>query len=39
MALGWIPMYNHSYKQLRYFMDFDDDTMFIKTLTIQKGES
>jgi SET domain-containing protein len=40
MALGLIPMYNHSYKSnCEYFMDFEDDTIFIKTVrVIEKGE-
>jgi len=40
MALGFIPLYNHSYKSnCEYFMDFDDDIIFIKTVkTIEKGE-
>ena len=33
MALGYIPIYNHSYKSnCEYFMNFDDDTIFIKTV-------
>ena len=40
MALGMIPMYNHSYKSnCEYFMDFEEDHMFIKTVRrIGKGE-
>ena len=40
MALGYIPVYNHSYQSnCEYFMDYDDDTMFIKTVRdIAKGE-
>ncbi len=40
MALGLIPIYNHSYKSnCEYFMDFEDDTIFIKTVRIiGKGE-
>jgi SET domain-containing protein len=40
MALGLIPMYNHSYKSsCEYFMDFEDETIFIKTVRIiEKGE-
>jgi SET domain-containing protein len=40
MALGFIPMYNHSYKSnCEYFMEFDDETIFVKTVrTIEKGE-
>ncbi|MEO6670525.1 MAG: SET domain-containing protein-lysine N-methyltransferase [Ferruginibacter sp.] len=40
MALGLIPIYNHSYKSnCEYFMDFEDDTILIKTVkAIKKGE-
>ena len=40
MALGWIPLYNHSYQSnCEYFMDYDDQTMFIKTVReIKAGE-
>ena len=40
MALGLIPIYNHSYKSnCEYFMDFEDDTILIKTVKeIEKGE-
>ena len=40
MALGYIPMYNHSYtSNCEYFMDFEDDTIFVKTVrVIAKGE-
>ncbi len=40
MALGWIPIYNHSYtSNCEYFMDFEDHTIFIKTVRmVQKGE-
>ena len=40
MALGLIPMYNHNYKSnCEYFMDFEEDIIFIKTITvIEKGE-
>jgi uncharacterized protein len=40
MALGYIPMYNHSYKSnCEYFMDFDDHTIFVKTVrVIESGE-
>lgn len=40
MALGMIPIYNHSYKSnCEYFMDFEDDTIVIKTVrAIKKGE-
>lgn len=33
MALGYIPIYNHSYQSnCEYFMDYDDHTIFIKTV-------
>ena len=40
MALGLIPIYNHSYKSnCEYFMDFDDDTITVKTVRIiERGE-
>ena len=40
MSLGIIPMYNHSYKSnCEYFMDYEDETMFVKTVRIiKKGE-
>ena len=40
MALGLVPIYNHSYKSnCEYFMDYEDDTITIKTVrTIRKGE-
>ena len=40
MALGLIPIYNHSYQSnCEYFMDFDDDTISVKTVRlIKKGE-
>ncbi len=40
MALGWVPMYNHSYKSnCEYFMDFEKKEMTIKTIRkINKGE-
>ena len=40
MALGLIPIYNHSYKSnCEYFMDFEDDTIAVKTVRIiEKGE-
>jgi len=39
MALGFIPMYNHSYKSnCEYFMDFDEATILVKTVrAIDKG--
>ncbi len=40
MSLGLIPIYNHSYKSnCEYFMDFEDDTIAVKTVrVIDKGE-
>ncbi len=40
MALGLVPMYNHSYKSnCEYFMDFEDDSIMIKTVrVIEHGE-
>lgn len=40
MALGYIPVYNHSYSSnCEYFMDFSNQTIFIKTVRdISKGE-
>lgn len=40
MALGLIPIYNHSYKSnCEYFMDFEEDTIEVKTVrVIEKGE-
>ena len=40
MALGYIPMYNHSYtSNCEYFMDYENDTMFVKTVRpIKAGE-
>ena len=40
MALGVVPIYNHSYKSnCEYFMDFEDQTISIKTVRIiEKGE-
>jgi SET domain-containing protein len=40
MALGLIPIYNHSYKSnCEYFMDFDDDTIMVKTVKpVERGE-
>ncbi|MFT3948353.1 MAG: SET domain-containing protein-lysine N-methyltransferase [Agriterribacter sp.] len=35
MAMGYIPVYNHSYQSnCEYFMDYDDNTMFIKTVRL-----
>ena len=40
MALGYIPIYNHSYtSNCEYFMNYDEQTMFIKTARdIEAGE-
>lgn len=40
MALGLIPIYNHSYtSNCEYFMDFDDDTILVRTVRkIRAGE-
>lgn len=40
MALGYIPVYNHSYtSNCEYFMDYDDNTIFIKSVRdIKAGE-
>ena len=39
MALGYGPMYNHSYaSNCDYLMDYDEDLIFIKTVAdIEKG--
>ena len=40
MALGLIPIYNHSYtSNCEYFMDFEEDTIMVKTVRdIWRGE-
>lgn len=40
MALGYVPMYNHSYaSNCEYEMDFDSETISIKTVrSIKAGE-
>lgn len=40
MALGLIPIYNHSYKSnCEYFMEFEEESIMIKTVrAIEKGE-
>lgn len=40
MALGYIPIYNHSYQSnCEYFMDYDNNNMYIKTVKpIEAGE-
>ena len=39
MALGFIPMYNHSYaSNCEYFMDFKEEIIFVKTVrAVDKG--
>src|SRR4051794_16867210 len=33
MALGFIPMYNHSYKSnCEYFMDYENSSILVKTV-------
>ncbi len=40
MALGYIPIYNHSYtSNCEYFMQFDDDSIFVKTVVRIKAGS
>ena len=40
MALGWIPIYNHSYRaNCEYFMNYEDLTIHIQTVrAIAAGE-
>jgi SET domain-containing protein len=40
MALGFVPIYNHSYKSnCEYFMDYCNETIMLKTVrNIEKGE-
>lgn len=40
MALGFIPIYNHSYNSnCEYFMDYEEEIIFVKTVrAIKKGE-
>lgn len=40
MALGYIAVYNHSYRSnCEYFMDYDNNTIYIKTMrSILQGE-
>ena len=40
MALGWVPIYNHSYRSnCEYFMNYDDNTIQIQTVrAIAPGE-
>jgi uncharacterized protein len=40
MALGFVPVYNHSYKSnCEYFMDYEEETIQIKTICpVKRGE-
>jgi len=39
MALGLVPIYNHSYtSNCEYFMDYDDETITVKTVRIIKKD-
>jgi uncharacterized protein len=39
MALGLIPIFNHSYRSnCEYFMEYEDETMYIKTVRDIKAE-
>ena len=39
MALGYLPMYNHSYNSnCEYFMDFEEEIIQIKTIRIIERE-
>ena len=40
MALGFIPIYNHSYQSnCEYFMEYEEEIIFVKTVrAIKKGE-
>lgn len=40
MALGWVPVYNHSYRSnCEYEMDFEEETIKVTTMRfIHKGE-
>jgi hypothetical protein len=40
MALGWVPIFNHSYSSnCEYFMDYEEEQMCIKTIRpIAPGE-
>jgi SET domain-containing protein len=40
MALGWLPLYNHSYlSNCEYFMEYDEQTMYIQAIRdIKPGE-
>ena len=33
MALGWVPLYNHSYhSNCEYFMDYEEQAIYIQTM-------
>ena len=37
MALGLVPIYNHSYNSnCEYFMDYEEDTILVKTVSVVK---
>ena len=37
MALGMVPVYNHSYESnCEYFMDYEQETMMVKTVRVIK---
>ncbi len=40
MALGWVPLYNHSYaSNCEYFMVYDEQLIYIKTVRqVEPGE-
>ena len=40
MALGLVPIYNHSYSSIcEYFINYDEDVILVKTVrVIEKGE-
>ncbi len=40
MAMGWVPLYNHSYSSnCEYFMNYEEETMYIQTVRdIAAGE-
>jgi len=40
MALGWVPLYNHSYQSnCEYFMDYENETIYVQAIRdIKAGE-
>ncbi len=39
VALGYIPIYNHSYKSnCEYYMDFEEETIQIKSIKVVESE-